>query len=101
MLRECLSQNLKAWAIYCFFGFDFAGVYTKLVPHELIEYSFGGRAATLAFLNQAHGVLVRVSFDAEDTHTESCSATVGRLFWIIFLNTFQKNTPVEAKLLTY
>ena len=26
-------------------GFDFAGTYTKIVPHTLIEYSFGDRAA--------------------------------------------------------
>jgi uncharacterized protein YndB with AHSA1/START domain len=25
------------------FGFDFAGTYTKIVPHELIEYSFEDR----------------------------------------------------------
>ena len=25
------------------FGFDFAGTYTKIVPHALIEYAFGER----------------------------------------------------------
>jgi uncharacterized protein YndB with AHSA1/START domain len=25
------------------FGFDFEGEYTKVVPHQLIEYQFGGR----------------------------------------------------------
>ena len=25
------------------FGFDFAGTYTKIVPHKLIEFSFGDR----------------------------------------------------------
>src|SRR6185312_10268174 len=28
------------------FGFDFAGTYTRIVPHKLIEYAFGDRAAT-------------------------------------------------------
>ena len=68
------------------FGFDFAGVYTKLVPHELIEYSFGERVATVEFLNQAHGVLVRVSFDAEDTHTEEQQ----RNGWQSILDNFSK-----------
>src|SRR6266852_7083831 len=38
------------------FGFDFAGTYTKIVPHELIEYAFGDRAATVEFLPGALGV---------------------------------------------
>jgi uncharacterized protein YndB with AHSA1/START domain len=27
------------------FGFDFAGTYTKIVPQQLIEYSFGDRTS--------------------------------------------------------
>ena len=30
-------------------GFDFAGTYTKLVEHKLIEYSFGDRMAQVEF----------------------------------------------------
>ena len=30
-------------------GFDFAGTYTKVVKHKLIEYSFGDRAARVEF----------------------------------------------------
>jgi uncharacterized protein YndB with AHSA1/START domain len=47
------------------FGFDFAGTYTRIVPHELIEYSFGDRAGTVEFLPGANGTTVRVTFDAE------------------------------------
>ena len=47
------------------FGFDFAGTYTQVVPHELIEFSFGDRAASVAFVPGANGVTVRVRFDAE------------------------------------
>jgi uncharacterized protein YndB with AHSA1/START domain len=32
------------------FGFDFAGMYTKILPKELIEYSFGDRTGTVEFL---------------------------------------------------
>jgi uncharacterized protein YndB with AHSA1/START domain len=29
------------------FGFDFAGTYTKIVPNEFIEYSFGDRTGAV------------------------------------------------------
>ena len=32
------------------FGFDFAGTYTKIVPHDLIEYAFGERTAEIRFI---------------------------------------------------
>lgn len=51
------------------FGFDFAGTYTKVVPHELIEYAFGDRAATVEFKQLASGVQVCVTFDAEQQHS--------------------------------
>ncbi|TCU64998.1 uncharacterized protein YndB with AHSA1/START domain [Bradyrhizobium sp. R2.2-H] len=50
-------------------GFDFAGTYTRIVAHERIEYAFGDRKAEVEFLPGAKGVLVRVVFDAETTHS--------------------------------
>ncbi|MBA4783798.1 MAG: SRPBCC domain-containing protein [Rhizobiales bacterium] len=50
------------------FGFDFAGTYTKIVPHELIEYALGDRIARVEFDGSDGAVTVRVTFDAEDTH---------------------------------
>lgn len=47
------------------FGFDFAGTYTKIVPNELIEYSFGDRSGAVEFVAGERGVTVRVTFDAE------------------------------------
>jgi uncharacterized protein YndB with AHSA1/START domain len=47
------------------FGFDFAGTYTKVVPHELLEFTFGDRAASVEFLPGANGVTLRVTFDPE------------------------------------
>lgn len=50
------------------FGFDFAGTYTKVVPQELIEFTFGERAASVAFVPGADGVTVRVTFDPESAN---------------------------------
>ena len=47
------------------FGFDFAGTYTKIEPHSLIEYDFGDRQAKVEFLPEGKDVKVSVTFDAE------------------------------------
>jgi uncharacterized protein YndB with AHSA1/START domain len=73
------------------FGFDFAGKYTKIVPDQLIEYSFGDRTGVVEFLAGAQGVTVRVTFDAESTHSEEQQ----RQGWQAILNRFARH--VEAK----
>jgi uncharacterized protein YndB with AHSA1/START domain len=73
------------------FGFDFAGTYTKIVPHALIEYAFGDRVATVAFAEVPGGVKVEVSFDAESEHSEEQQ----RQGWQAILNNFAKH--VEAR----
>lgn len=50
-------------------GFDFAGTYTKIVPHELIECTFGGRNLVVQFIKAGDRVIVRETFDAEEAHT--------------------------------
>jgi uncharacterized protein YndB with AHSA1/START domain len=50
-------------------GFDFAGTYTKIVEHKRIEYAFGDRKAEVEFVPGAKGVVVRVVFDGEATHS--------------------------------
>ena len=50
-------------------GFDFAGTYTRIVPHQRIEYAFGDRSAQVEFEQSPGGVTVRVSFDGEETHS--------------------------------
>lgn len=47
-------------------GFDFAGVYTKIKPLELIEYQFGDRMAEITFHEVSLGVEVQVMFDPEN-----------------------------------
>lgn len=50
-------------------GFDFAGTYTNIVKHKLIEYAFGDRAAQVEFASTPEGVKVRVTFESEPTHS--------------------------------
>ena len=50
-------------------GFDFTGTYTRIEKDRLIEYSFGGRNARVEFHPGSDGVLVRVTFDSEATHS--------------------------------
>jgi len=69
------------------FGFDFAGTYTKIVEHELIEYSFGDRAAQVEFVDGPNGVTVRVTFDSEATH----SIEQQQQGWQAILNNFTRH----------
>ncbi|MEZ5941073.1 MAG: SRPBCC domain-containing protein [Planctomycetaceae bacterium] len=72
-------------------GFDFAGTYTKVLEHQLIEYEFGGRLAQVEFSETDEGTIVRVTFDTEDTH----SAEQQRAGWQAILNNFASH--VERK----
>ncbi|MCA9092880.1 MAG: SRPBCC family protein [Planctomycetaceae bacterium] len=69
------------------FGFDFAGTYTAIVPNKLLEYSFGDRKASVEFITEANAVIVRVTFDAEETH----SAEQQRDGWQAILNNFSRH----------
>ncbi|AZP11943.1 SRPBCC family protein [Undibacterium parvum] len=73
------------------FGFDFAGTYTKIVPHELIEYTFGDRTGVVEFIENELGVKLRVSFDAETEHLVEQQ----RQGWQAILDNFARH--VEAK----
>jgi uncharacterized protein YndB with AHSA1/START domain len=75
------------------FGFDFAGSYTKIVPNKLIEYAFGDRAGVVEFVPAANGVMVRVTFDAESTHSEEQQ----RQGWQAILNNFAKHVVAKDK----
>ena len=44
------------------FGFDFAGTYTKVEPHKLIEYAFGDRKGQVEFVSESDATRVRVTF---------------------------------------
>ena len=73
------------------FGFDFAGTFTKIVPNELIEYSFGERVCVVKFEPGAEGVAVSVTFDAESENPVEQQ----RQGWQSILNNFARH--VEAR----
>jgi uncharacterized protein YndB with AHSA1/START domain len=68
-------------------GFDFAGTYTRIVPHQRIEYAFGDRTATVEFVEGADGVTVRVTFEPETTHPEELQ----RSGWQAILDNFKRH----------
>lgn len=74
------------------FGFDFEGEYTRVVPHQLIEYAFGDRVAVVQFTERANGVTVTVTFDGESTHSEEQQRTG----WQAILDNFARH--VKGKL---
>jgi uncharacterized protein YndB with AHSA1/START domain len=74
-------------------GFDFAGTYTKIIRHELIEYSFGNRTAQVAFIPGADGVAVRVTFDSEPTH----SIEQQRQGWQAILDNFARHVQANRR----
>ena len=49
-------------------GFDFAGSYTEVIPHEKIAYSFGERTAVITFTQQDESVLIQIEFDPENEY---------------------------------
>lgn len=73
------------------FGFDFEGTYTAIDPLKSIEYSFGDRTARVVFSEAPGGTLVRVSFDAEESH----SVEQQQGGWQAILSNFARH--VEAK----
>jgi uncharacterized protein YndB with AHSA1/START domain len=68
-------------------GFDFAGTYTTIVPHERIECEFGGRSLMVEFIPTASGVTVRETFDAEETHPPEMQ----RAGWQAILDSFARH----------
>ena len=69
------------------FGFDFAGEYTKVVEHQLIEYRFGDRLGLVEFKPHAGGALVTVTFDSEASHSEEQQ----RSGWQAILDNFARH----------
>lgn len=68
-------------------GFDFAGTYTRIDEHQLIECSFGERTLRVEFIAGPEGVTVRETFDAEDVH----SAEQQRQGWQAILDRFARH----------
>lgn len=69
------------------FGFDFAGTYTQVIPEQLLEYRFGERTARVEFITATDGTTVRVTFEAETTH----SVEQQQEGWQAILNNFARH----------
>ena len=69
------------------FGFDFAGEYTRIDPHQRIEYTFGDRICVVTFDEGPGGVTVTVSFDTEDENSEEQQ----RAGWQAILDNFARH----------
>lgn len=72
-------------------GFDFAGIYTRIVEHQLIESRFGDRTLRVEFLARNGEVNIRETFDAETTYSEEQQ----RQGWQAILDRFARH--VEAR----
>ncbi len=67
-------------------GFDFAGTYTRIEEHRLIESAFGDRSLVVEFLPTDGGVTVRETFDADTQYPEVHQ----RLGWQAILDRFAR-----------
>lgn len=72
-------------------GFDFEGIYTEIAEHERIEYALGERAVKVDFQPDGDAVVVRVTFDAEPTHTIEQQ----REGWQAILDNFARHVEVR------
>ena len=92
-LREGGTFSSRMEAKDASMGFDFAGTYTKIIEHKLIEYSFGDRLAQVAFTPRPTGVDVQVTFDSDPTH----SIQQQRAVWQAILNNFTRHVESKRK----
>lgn len=70
------------------FSFDFGGTYSKVIPHELIEYVMGdGRRVSVRFASEGGAVKVTEEFEAENTN----SPEMQQNGWQAILDNFKKH----------
>ena len=75
-------------------GFDFEGIYTRVVPRERIEYRMpDGREVTVEFQPEAGGVRVRETFDAETQNPPELQ----RQGWQAILDNFARHASRTAQ----
>ena len=73
-------------------GFDFAGTYTKVVPHERIESALGDRVLIAEFIDNGSSVTVRETFDADATHP----VEMQRTGWQAILDRFARHAETKV-----
>jgi uncharacterized protein YndB with AHSA1/START domain len=74
------------------FSFDFAGVYTAVIEHKLIEYTMAdGRKVKVTFTSQGNETKVVETFDAEDQNP----IEMQKGGWQAILDNFKKYTETK------
>ncbi len=74
-------------------GFDFEGVYTRVVPHELIAYRMSdGREVRVEFTRRGDGVLVKETFDPESENPPEMQ----RQGWQAILDNFARYAEARS-----
>jgi len=69
------------------FGFDFAGIYTHVKPHELIAYTLGdGRKVSITFTSQGMSTHIKNEFEAENENP----VEMQKAGWQAILDNFKK-----------
>ena len=75
-------------------GFDFAGVYSNVIPQKLLEYTFGDRVGKVEFSEGPSGVTVKVTFDGESSNSEEQQ----RAGWQAILDSFGRHVEALQRL---
>ena len=71
------------------FGFDFYGIYDKVITNELIEYTLGDdRKVIIIFTKQGNNTQIIETFEAENTN----SIELQKGGWQAILDNFKKYT---------
>ena len=67
-------------------SFDFSGTYTRVIPHQLMEYTMDdGRKAKVSFVNENGNTLIVEDFEAESEN----SIEMQKAGWQAILNNFK------------
>ncbi|MFZ4796427.1 MAG: SRPBCC family protein [Bacteroidia bacterium] len=73
------------------FGFDFWGIYTHIIPNELIEYTMGDdRKASVKFSANNGQTTITTLFEAEDENP----IEMQQFGWQAILNNFKKYAEI-------
>ena len=75
-------------------GFDFEGVYEKVIPNETIVYVLGdGRKVRIDFTRNGSGSKIVETFNTENVHSEEQQRTG----WQNILDNFKRYTEADTK----
>jgi len=86
-LREGGKFNYRMEAKDGSFGFDFWGIYDKIVSNELLEYTLGdGRKVSITFRSNGDRTEIEETFDAENQNP----VDMQRTGWQAILDNFKK-----------